>query len=314
LACLLCNKEQFKRHIIVKDVNFLPNVNEFEIYQCTNCGLFQLVPIPDLEELDHLYTSQNVFSKETKNPNQHRKFFNQFEKLYDKYGYDDNFIVKLCLKSCNAKNVLDVGCSTGKLLKTFKDHIPDIELLGIDVDPKAKQNAVAELKDDIIIGNFLEINFDKKFDVIIFNTVIEHIPYIIKYIQKAKQLLTDNGIIFISTPDMSSKVAIESGPKWELISRPDKKIGHVMWFNYTSIKYLAKVVDMSIINLRNRGSMFYYLPRPLRNLITGIFGYGPLGRPIKYYYLRILAAVIFDCILSEKFSYGEELYAILKKN
>lgn len=314
MTCLLCNKEQFKCHIIVKDVNFLPNENEFEIYQCTNCGLFQIVPILDLEELDHLYTSQNVFAEGFKNPNQNRKFFNQFEKLYNKYGYEDNFIVKLCLKSYNAKSVLDIGCLTGKLLKTFKDHIPDIELLGIDVDPKAKQNAVSELKDDIIIGNFLEINFDKKFDVIVFNTVIEHLPNIVKYIQKAKELLTDNGIILISTPDMSSKVAIESGPKWELISRPDQKIGHVMWFNHQSIKYLAKVVDMSTVELRNRGGLFYYLPKPLRKLITGIFGYGPLGRPIKNYYLRILAAIIFDCILSEKFSYGEELYAILKKN
>lgn len=313
MSCLLCNKEQFKRHLIVKDVNFLPSINELEIYQCTNCGLFQLLPTPDLEQLNRIYTSENVFSKQIMNPNQHRKFFRQFEKLYDKFGYDENFIVKLCLKACNPKSVLDIGCSTGKLLKTFLHHVPDIELLGMDVDSKAKENATLELQDKIMIGNFLEIDLDRKFDVIVFNTVIEHLPNIIKYIQKAKQQLTDGGIIFISTPDMSSKVAIESGPEWELISRPDKVIGHIMWFNHKSIRYLAKIVDMSIIELRNRGSLFYYLPKPLRKLIAGIFGYGPLGRPIKNYYLRILSAIIFDSILAEKFSYGEELYAILKK-
>ena len=314
MACILCNKDPFKLHIIAKDVNFLPNVNEFKIFQCTNCGLFQLVPLPSLNELHELYSTENIFADGFKNPNQNRKFFMQFEKLYSKYGYDDKFIVKLCHKYCNAKSVLDIGCSSGKLLKTFKDSIPDIELLGIEVDPKAKQNALSEIKNCILIGDFLEISFNKKFDIVILNTVIEHLPNIVNYIQKAKELLTDDGIIFISTPDMSSKAAIESGPKWELISRPDQKIGHVMWFNHQSIKFLAKLVDMSIIELRNRGSLFYHLPKPLRRLIVGIFGYGPLGRPIKNYYLRILAAIIFDSILSEKFSYGEELYVILKKN
>lgn len=313
MTCLLCDKEQLKHHISVKDVNFLPNVNEFEIFKCTNCGLFQLFTIPDLKELEQLYASENVFSTELVNPNKHKKFFKQFEKLYNKYGYDEKFIVKLCLKSSDAKNVLDVGCSTGKLLKTFREFVPEIELQGIDIDPEAKEKAISELKDNILIGDFLELDFDKKFDIIVFNTVIEHLPNILKYIEKAKQLLTDNGIIFISTPDMSSKVAIETGPKWELISRPDIKIGHLMWFNHQSIRYLAKIVDLSIIELRNRGVMFYSLPKPLRNLIGGIFGYCHLGRPITNYYLRMLYAIIFDCILSEKFSYGGVLYAIFKK-
>ena len=313
MSCLLCNKDQFRHHIFVKDVNFLPNVNEFEIFKCTNCGLYQLSSIPDLKELDQLYTTDNVFSKELINPNEHRKLFSQFEKLYSKYGYDEKFIVKLCLKYCKPKNILDIGCSTGKLLNTFKEIVPNIELLGIDVDPNAKENAVSELKNNILIGDFLDLDFNDKFDIIIFNTVIEHLPNIIKYVEKARHLLTDEGIIFISTPDMSSKVAIETGAKWELISRPDRKIGHVMWFNHQSIKFLAKITNLSILDIRNRGVLFYSLPKPLRNLITKIFGYGPLGRPIKNYYLRILAAIIFDCILSEKFSYGEELYAILKK-
>ena len=316
MVCQLCSKVDFEFYTIVNKNIIFPNSKELKIFRCKNCNLFQIHPLIEQDQLNRIYINEGVFSKIIENPAKDKKFFKFFEKLYSEYGLDERFIVKKCFSFFKEKKelmILDIGCSTGNLLKIFRNYEPNVRMMGIDIDPNSKKNAAPEIQESIIIGDFLNVEFQNLYDIISFNTVVEHLPNFVKYLEKAKSILNTDGIIFISTPDILSPQSLESGDKWELISTHEKMLGHVIWLNKPAINFLAKKLDLKIVLLQNRGSAFFHFPKILRRLIVGIFGWGPRSRPIKNYYLRIIYAIFFDGIFSEKFSYGEILYVILKK-
>ena len=110
--------------------------------------------MPELKQLKTIYEDESSFTKPIKNPNQGKLFFNRLELFYERYGADDHFVVKSCLKltsKIEKRRILDIGCNIGNLLRIFKKYAPDSELLGMDVDPNSKTNAFSEVKNCIRI-------------------------------------------------------------------------------------------------------------------------------------------------------------------
>ncbi len=62
--------------------------------------------------------------------------------------------------------VLDIGCGKGFLLYEFTQVVPGIEVVGIDISEYALQNAKAEVKDRLQLGNVVSLPFaDASFDL-----------------------------------------------------------------------------------------------------------------------------------------------------
>jgi SAM-dependent methyltransferase len=72
-----------------------------------------------------------------------------------------------------ASSLLDVGCAKGFMLYDLQQHIPDIELRGIDISQYAVDHAKQEVSDLIQVGNAKALPFaDNSFDVVIsINTI-----------------------------------------------------------------------------------------------------------------------------------------------
>ncbi len=89
------------------------------------------------------------------------------------YNSDTMFLYDFISKNSIKGSVLDVGCGCGILGLLIKDKF-DVELSGIDLlenniavsKVNAKNN---NLEADFICGDFLEFDFDKKFDIIVSN-------------------------------------------------------------------------------------------------------------------------------------------------
>lgn len=317
-TCKLCGKSAFSRIIHVNCANFSSNIKKYDILQCNHCNLSTIHPFPTYSDIEEIYIEEGTFSTPYVNPYQDSVFFQILEPLYRKYGSDEHYIVRQCSRLVSRKNkrVLDIGCSTGGLLNAFHLIDPGMELSGVDIDPNAKKNAIPFLQDRIIIGDFIshEMNFEEKFDIVTMRFVIEHLLDFKGYVAKAVRLLNPGGVLFISTPDIDSPNAKLLKDKWKLINDPEQKIGHVHWFNRKSIEYLATEFGLRIEKCINRGALIYHLPVTVQNLLRKTFGTDPLsGRFIKYYTPRIIYAIVFDGLLSQVFSYGECIYAFMRK-
>lgn len=95
------------------------------------------------------------------------------------------------------KTVFEIGCGNGSNLAVFKDCET---VVGIDYDEQAieigKRNGM-----DLRIGG-LEVleSLDKKADLIIIHHVLEHMTDIEKDLKRIRELLDENGFLYISVP------------------------------------------------------------------------------------------------------------------
>ena len=99
-----------------------------------------------------------------------------------------------------------------------------------------------------------------------------------------------------------------------MINREGSPVGHVYWFNPSSLSRLAAETGFRVARLRNRGNLIPYLPKWLFRTMYFLFGTDPhSGRLIRWYPVRILWALIINGWLSESLNKVEYMYAFLVK-
>jgi len=113
----------------------------------------------------------------------------------------DLIVSKTILSNFYFKNILEIGCGTGKNTEWLIDI--STHVLSIDFSEKMLEIARKKIKTEQV--KFLQFdicknwNFSKdKFDLISFNLVLEHFENLEIIFEKAKNKLTKNGLLFIS--------------------------------------------------------------------------------------------------------------------
>lgn len=159
-------------------------------------GLVRTDPYFEGESLNHfykdyyrdLYTSPIQFSKTT-------FFKNQIE-------IGENIFNKVTNAIPNAKSVCEIGCGMGGILVPFK--LNGYQVSGVDLG-----------EEYITYGNKFNLNLQygdikdlikqkKKFDLIILNHVIEHIPDLNGFMVQLKCVINKNGKLYIAVPGICS--------------------------------------------------------------------------------------------------------------
>ena len=101
-------------------------------------------------------------------------------------------------------NILEIGCGTGVLSEGFLQN--GINYTGIELD-KHMFNFAASKSKNIFYGDFLESNFEKKFDVLFASQVLEHIDEPNIFLKQCNKYLLKNGILHIDVPNDRSMVS-----------------------------------------------------------------------------------------------------------
>ena len=104
----------------------------------------------------------------------------------------------------DARTILDVGCGEGGFGSAVKTKFPGVEIWGIEPDMQSAEKAENSL-DGVInapFGNELDLLQGKKFDCIVFNDVLEHLPNPEIALQHSKKYLNPSGIILASIPNI----------------------------------------------------------------------------------------------------------------
>ena len=151
--------------------------------------------------------------------------------------------------------ILDVGCAYGTLA-CFAKKVYDCDVVCIDVQ---------EYLDDVIRYNYgleyyivdIETEIDRikkmcgKFNRIIFTEVIEHLFYNpTDTLKNLKELLVDDGILYLSTPDAAEWGRVEDGyqhvtemPYIGTVEKPDFKLIDRHLYQYTANEIHQIIVD-----------------------------------------------------------------------
>jgi 2-polyprenyl-3-methyl-5-hydroxy-6-metoxy-1,4-benzoquinol methylase len=155
--------------------------------------------------------------------------------------YMDWYAKFVCEQFADAPiTVLDIGCNDGSQLNAFKK----LGLQTYGVDPAENLHAKSSANHNVTLGFWDEatsLKLDTQlFDVITTQNSFAHIPDPLTYLQLARERLTDNGKIFIST----SQADMVLNGEFDTIYHE-----HISYYNAESMQALANRAGLHLIDV-----------------------------------------------------------------
>lgn len=218
--CSVCGSEH---------TNLRYEVKGFRVVQCTSCKFVFINPRIKNNDLYKIY-EDNYFSSQN-----------------DGYGYKNyelttHLRVKTFQKwmqdilpfvSKSKGTVLDIGCASGTFLDLMREKGWEIEAIELD---KAMVEKLKGKNIKVFERPFEEFSSDKKYKLITMFDVLEHIPDLKTTFKKIHELLDDDGVLALITPNFNSTQRKLFGKKWFQF-KPQE---HIQYFSpYT----LAKAIE-----------------------------------------------------------------------
>lgn len=150
--------------------------------------------------------------------------------------------------------VLDVGCAAGDLARALAGH--GLVVSGVEFDPVAAEVALPDLESLVVADlNTLDLAsaFSQPFDAIVFGDVLEHISDPERVLRMAHEMLTPNGFIAISIPNIahgSVRLSLLQG-KWDYADEGLLDRTHLRFFTLSSVKELVRSAEFRIEELES---------------------------------------------------------------
>jgi 2-polyprenyl-3-methyl-5-hydroxy-6-metoxy-1,4-benzoquinol methylase len=222
IACHGCGGNQYRAFI--RDPRH-------QVVRCTQCGLYYVNPVPSEATLSRQAQDSRAY---TDDQLLKVKFFDRrARRLFDRI---DN------LRRCG--RLLDIGCAIGTELAVARERgwiVTGIELAESSV------RIAREAGFDIRSAPLIETSFaDGSFDLITMNHVLEHVAHTPAFMQEVRRILSDDGLLFISLPNVHAwKFYVRRG-NYEWTFHND----HYIHFSVTTLplflnRYGFEVIDIS---------------------------------------------------------------------
>jgi 2-polyprenyl-3-methyl-5-hydroxy-6-metoxy-1,4-benzoquinol methylase len=192
--------------------------------------------IPKAEQLEMSY-DEHFYEKyykdlETNSKKQQYEYLNFYNKI-------DQIERRIGKKG----KILDVGCSFGFFLDAARQR--GWAVAGVELSPYAAAYATQRFGLSIVNKSILDAEFaENSFDVITMWYVIEHLPDPKQVLRCLRNLLKEDGMLVVSTPNVKSYQAKFQGKKWRMWIPPE----HVLYFSPETMKQLCKPCNLEIID------------------------------------------------------------------
>lgn len=197
-------------------------------------------------------------------------------------------ILKFFLKkSSKGKKLLDFGCGVGDVALGLSRFGYDI--IAVDKDKRAIEIAKVGNKQFKCEINFQtisgSINYKNKFDVVIFNHVIEHVKNPDKTLREIHAALKPNGIVYVTTVNKLYPIDPHSGMVF------------ASWFNKNLFTWrkLKKVLEKNNFQVKN------FTPYIIKNL-EQLYKDREQHSPIKFALYKTLAKILHNEFLINTFT------------
>lgn len=186
-------------------------------------------------------------------------------------------LLDLIPQKCKNGNLLEVGAGKANTLMYAKNHYYASKVYGIDICSLENTYQSDPAIDQFIIGNIeqMELKFNQNFfDTILCGDVLEHLIDPWTVIDKLKYILSDEGVIIASIPNIREwtsikKIFFEGNFQYEEVGILDKT--HLRFFCKKNIENLfisnGMIIEHIISNINYTGRK----RRLLNNLTFKIF-------------------------------------------
>lgn len=217
--CVACSSKMHF-HLIEKD--------GFHYRQCSECKTVFISPRPDNEALDWWYSaSQTKHAMKILEKTKNKRILIYKERIQKLLSRIDS----------NIKSVLDIGCSSGIFLETFKSINPELNFFGIDSNKDSIMLAKRKKLDckNITVENFAKIT-KSRYDLILALEVFEHLTNPVNTLKAISRLLGSSGYLYFTIPNYYGYDFLEIGEIYRNLLGP----GHLNYYNPHSIQILLK--------------------------------------------------------------------------
>lgn len=157
----------------------------------------------------------------------------------------------LISKFINKGKVLEIGSSTGVMLKIFANG--GFEVLGIE--PSGSYREARKKGISVINSKFEDAKLQQDyFDLVILNHTLEHMNNPELVLKRINALLKDGGIIFIDVPNFGSLSSRLLGKKWPYLLPKE----HKSQFTKKSLIKLLEENEFKILHWESRSGIFEF--------------------------------------------------------
>ena len=200
----------------------------FDLIGCLKCGSVVIDPYPTPEILEKYYTDY--------------KGTTDYEAKKDKKISRCSKRIKKLMSRTEGKRFLDVGCNHGFAVAAADEL--GLEAFGIDVDPSAIEYAQENFGKDkfktISVEDYAKDG--KKADIIYTSEVIEHLHDPESFVKALKEILSPDGIIYLTTPDGNHFMIPNNFPSWKAVIPPE----HIHYFSRNGLKFMFERAGLKV--------------------------------------------------------------------
>lgn len=294
LICPACGNSAFSEYLSTRDFS-LTN-QEFQLRICEKCGTLATTPQPDEISINRYYQFDNYISHTNQSKN------NLISAIYKAVrSFTLKQKRKLIEKRCTStsKSILDIGCGTGLFLNEMKNSGWQIE--GIEPAIVARRQAEKLLNTTIYstIGELAK----KKFSVITFWHVLEHLYQPDKTLTQCYEMLSPGGLLVVAVPNYLSYDSAHYKSFWAGYDVPR----HLWHFNRTAMQILMSRHGYTLNEVRPMVFDSFYvslLSEQYRNDKSCI---------IKKYVLALITGIKSNLKAAQNGQYSSLLYIAQKK-
>ena len=205
------------------------------LLRCLHCGTVYVHPLPTPELSKALHTDAYDGAQS-----------GYFAKVDTKMRRSRHRL-RLLRKYVSGRRFLDVGCSGGFMVEAAREA--GYEATGIDIDAVSIDYARQHYPENAFFNRTVEEfqqSYKEQFDLIYCSEVIEHVPQPRAFVKAIADLLAPEGILFITTPDISHWRVPKDIRTWIGFAPP----AHCVYFTPGSLIGLIEEFGIRVIRRR----------------------------------------------------------------
>jgi 2-polyprenyl-3-methyl-5-hydroxy-6-metoxy-1,4-benzoquinol methylase len=191
--------------------------------------------------------------EEIKNSNPHWKYNDYYRMVELQYWSEIPQMIREFNNNYPIKTCLDIGCAMGTLL-LYTHKLSNCKLAGLEIEKHLSDNIIKKYSVDYKVLNFEleEHNYNETFDCIIMTEIFEHFKFNpVGTMKKVKKLLSPNGRLYLSTPNVEVWGKIDKYNTWKEMPTPEgyqylPDLGHEYQYSINEIIEIIQLAGMRI--------------------------------------------------------------------